>query len=438
MRLEHAIDARRARSRVAPRRAGAPRARGAGASLDADPPARRDHLERCRAIHAAFDAALAAARARRGRRAPRASSRAMLERLRGARDRRRPRRRRCSTACALFDVARASPAASRSSRGRRARWRSPSASCSSTTPRRTARTSPRCSTPGSASRRGIVVLPRAAPPARPRRPRPRRSCSRAASRPRTCVAMDHGARAACSSTARSRARRGDPRSTTDGDARAATGPARPSTVQRRRSCGAAGDDGASRSRQLADAGPHTPRGGRRVPRGAHASRSSRARRHLRVARRGRGRAPPALGLRPAVVAAARAHRRTPTSGTSRSSSRPARASSTSSRSSAAATASGSQDPLNPNRARDPFGANSVAARRRATRSPSGSHPDPRRAPGHARASSAFDSEGVRRDARVGALPAGALPRDAPLPAARRPRRQRLPALRGAEARCSTT
>ena len=153
--------------------------------------------------------------------------------------------------------------------------------------------------------------------------------------------------------------------------------------------------------------------------------------HVRVARRGRGRAPPALGFGLPVVAAAHARRRAPTSGTSRSSSRPARASSTSSRSSATATASGS-------RIRSTRTARAIRSAR--TRSLHGEgyevpELDPARSRRAARASlepfwidsKAFGAPRLRRSTCPRA--SGARRQ---LPAARRPRRPRLPALRVAE------
>ena len=290
----------------------------------------------------------------------------------------------------LFDVARARRRASRSSPGRPARWRSPSASCCSTTTRRTARASPRCSTPGSASRRDVVVLPQPALPAAPRRPRARRACSRGASRPATCVAMRR-ARATwldASTDAHGASR-------DDGDAPARR---RAATSSARRAGSRAHEAARSRSTRSSSRAAHA-RGGRRVPRGARVPDRRGPTRHVRLARRGRGGAPQALDLRPAVVAAARARRRTPTSGTSRSSSR--RGSRVEYKLEVVRGGHGEwiEDPLNPNRARDPFGANSVAARRGLRGPRVDRSPIPRRAPGHARASSSFDSKTFGRRAR---------------------------------------
>ena len=295
---------------------------------------------------------------------------------RGGRDRRRPRRVAAQPAAAVRHRRARRRHADRS-RGRPARWRSPSGSSCSTTTRRTGPGIAEVLDAGFGLVPGLVVLP---DPRRRLRLDDRERVARlgAAVRARRSASrMDHGARVVCRRDGRL-ARR-------DAATLAAHGRRRPRRAMaerdaRRRRTPTRGDRHA-RDRRARRPAPRTPRGGRRVPRRAHVPDRRGRDDHVRLARRGRGRPPQALGLRPAVVAAARARRRAPTSGTSPSSCRPARASSTSSRSSAAATASWIEDPLNPNRARDPFGANSVAARRRLRGPGVDRSPIPRRGPG---------------------------------------------------------
>ena len=247
----------------------------------------------------------------------------------------------------LFDVDGPGRGQARSSRGRPARWCSPSASCSSTTPRRRARRSPRCSTPASASCPALVVLPD----------------------PRRRLRLDDSGRAS-----RRFARRFAPadlraRWTTGAQRRLRRAAARPTRsaerLDRRPATSSAAGRGAvlmkppARHRATARGRAATPRGGRRVPRRPTRSRSS------------RGRASPSSG-------AARPTPCTSSTGSSacRRRSRSPRVEGTDLWYLTLDLPPGSrveykleivrgghgewiEDPLNPNRARDPFGANSV-------------------------------------------------------------------------------
>ena len=212
---------------------------------------------------------------------------------RRARDRRRPRRGAAQPAAAVRRRSSSSGDAADhrvvgrrdgADRARRAVPRRPAAR-----PRR----SPRSSTPGSALARDLVVLPdpRAAAPPRRRGPgrRARAAATRRPPASRSITARGSG------STAAARVAR-----------RAATSGSHPSGAVERE---LARDDVDARDRRAR---------GRRRTRRRRSTRSSPAAAfpivegcvdHVRVARRRRGGAPQALGVRPAVVAAARAARR---------------------------------------------------------------------------------------------------------------------------------
>ncbi len=240
-----------------------------------------------------------------------------------------------------------------------------------------------------------AAAPRA-PPAAPATTRSGSPSSRERFAPAVCAALDEGG------TARVDSRNGAGRpsrgrwhaSSVDG-----------SVTGGRRVADAGGDP-----RAACEARDRRPRRRSTASSRAAASPSSRRLHHLRLPRPGRRGAPAALDLRARRRRrpSARVERHRPLVPDPRAA-RPAPASSTSSRSCTGPTRRLIQDPLNPHRAHDPFGANSVCHADRLRGARSGRCPIPRRARGTLEELVVSERRASAATRRVTRLPAGALP-----------------------------